>query len=143
MSAGHGTRPTVTLTGWKAAAAILALAAFAVFRMQSAHGTLDTQGREALEVWVRAEVLSPILADTARPLAERGAALVEASRVSVRALEARGSLDDVVVRLELDPNPAFPPGTELVRYYRMRYSTLTGWSHKGNATKLSWYLAAF
>lgn len=143
MSAGQGTRPTVTLTGWKAVAVILALAGFAVFRWQSAQDTLDTKGRQELEMWIRAEVTRPILADTARPLAERGAALVEASRVSIASLAARGPLDDMVVRVELDPNPAYPPGFPLVRYYRMRYSSLVGWTYERDATALSWHLAWF
>ena len=31
---------------------------------------------------------------------------------------------------------------KLVRYYRVRYSDLTGWSHYGDATVINWYLAA-
>jgi hypothetical protein len=137
------TEKTVTLKGWKAVAALVAIVGFAGFRMYSARTTLDTQGRETLEVWIRSEVLSPILADTTRPLAERGAALLEASQVSIRSLAARGPLDDMVVKVELDPNPAYPPGTGLVRYYRMSYSTVVGWMYEGNASVVSWYLAAF
>ena len=52
-------------------------------------------------------------------------------------------LGKAVVRVELTPNPALPPGTDLVRYYRMRYSEITGWTHRGRANVLNWYLAAF
>jgi len=134
---------TVTLTGWKAVVVLAAMAAFAGYRMVSARDTLDTQGREELEMWIRAEVLTPILADTTLGLAERGAQLVEASRVSIRSIAARGPLDDMVVKVELDPNPAYPAGTELVRYYRMSYSTLTGWMYEHDSNVVSWYLAAF
>ncbi len=51
-----------------------------------------------------------------------------------RARAVRGPLNNAVVRVELAPNPAVPPRTDLVRYYRMRYSDLTGWTHRGNAT---------
>ena len=61
----------------------------------------------------------------------------------IRSLAVRGPLNDAVVRVELAPNPALPPGTSLVRYYRVRYSDLTGWSHYGDATVINWYLAAF
>lgn len=134
---------TVTLTGWKAVVVLVAVAGVAGFRMVSARNTLDTQGRETLETWIRAEVLTPILADTLLPLAERGAAALEASRVSIRSLAARGPLDDMVVKVELVPNPAYPVGTELVRYYRMSYSTLTGWRYERDSHVVSWYLAAF
>jgi len=47
------------------------------------------------------------------------------------------------VRVELEPSSDYPPGTELTRYYRMTYSTLAGWRHRGNASALSYYLALF
>lgn len=133
----------VTLTGWKAVVVLVIIAGFAGFRMYSARTALETEGRETLEMWVRSEVIAPILADTTAPLEERGAALLGASDLSIRTIAARGPLDDMVVKVELDPNPAYPPGTELVRYYRMSYSTLTGWMWEGNASVVSWYLAAF
>jgi len=63
--------------------------------------------------------------------------------VTIRSLAVRGRLDKAVVRVELAPNTAFPPGTDLVRYYRMSYSEITGWRHRGRASVMSWYLAAF
>ena len=66
---------------------------------------------------------------------------MSASKLSIRKLDAHGPLDDVVVRVELERSPAFPPGFELVRYYRMRYSSLTGWSHRGPGSALSFWLA--
>jgi hypothetical protein len=69
--------------------------------------------------------------------------MLEASSVTIRSLAVRGRLSNAVVRVELAPSPALPPGTALVRYYRMRYSEVTGWTHRGSATVLNWYLAAF
>lgn len=134
---------TITFTGWKAVLVLLVIAGVAVFRISTARAKLDTQGRAALEAWVQADLARPLLDDTSLPLAERGAALVQASSAAIRSLAARGPLDNAVVRVELAPGPALPPGTDPVRYYRMRYSALTGWTHHGNATVLSWYLAAF
>jgi len=51
--------------------------------------------------------------------------------------------DDAVVRVELAPGPALPPGTDLVRHHRVQHSVITGRTHHGSATVLSWYLAAF
>ena len=48
-----------------------------------------------------------------------------------------------MVKVELEPSPDLPPGTELIRYYRMEYSSLTGWRHRGNTTVVSYYLALF
>lgn len=62
--------------------------------------------------------------------------------MTIRSLAVRGPLHNAVVRVELAPNAALPPGTDLVRYYRMQYSALTGWRHHGDATVINWYLAA-
>ncbi len=134
---------TVTLTGWKAVLVLVIVVGAVGFRVVTARAKLDTQGRAALEAWVQGEMIRPILGDTTRSLAERGAAIVKASSVTIRSLAVRGPLDDAVVRAELAPSPSLPPGTDLVRYYRMRYSEITGWTHYGRATVLSWYLAAF
>ncbi len=133
----------MTLTGWKAVLVLVVVASVVVFRVTTARAKLDTQGRAQLEMWVQQEMIRPILADTSRSLLERGAAVLQASSVSIRSLAVRGPLNNAVVRVELDPNPALPPGTDLVRYYRMRYSDLTGWTHHGNTTVISWWLAAF
>lgn len=134
---------TMTLTGWKAVLMLVVVAGVVVFRVTTARAKLDTQGRAQLEMWVHQEMIRPILADTSRSLLERGAAVLKASSVSIRSLAVRGPLNNAVVRVELDPSSALPPGTDLVRYYRMRYSDLTGWTHRGNATVISWWLAAF
>jgi hypothetical protein len=134
---------TGTITGWKALV-VLAIAAGVIgFRIATARAQIDTQGRAALERWVQAELIRPILTDTSQSLAARGAAINQASSVTIRSLAVRGPLSNAVVRVELAPNPALPPGTGLVRYYRMQYSNLTGWRHHGSATVVDWYLAAF
>ena len=122
---------------------LLCVAGAGAFRITTARAKVDTQGRAALERWLQAELIRPILADTTRSLAERGAAIQQASSVTIRSLAVRGPLSNAVVRVELAPNPALPPGTDLVRYYHAQYSDLTGWRHHGSATKMDWYLAAF
>lgn len=134
---------TVSLSGWKAVVVLIALVGFGGVRLVTARAKIDTQGRAALEKWVQGEVIRPLLADTTRSLQEKGAAILKASSISIKSLEVRGSLKNAVVRVELDPSPALPAGTDLVRYYRMRYSSISGWTHQGSATELSWYLAAF
>jgi hypothetical protein len=134
---------TTTLTGWKAMLVLVVLAGVVVFRVATVRAKLDTQGRAALETWVRNGLIRPILADTTRSLQERGDAVLEASSVTIRSLAVRGRLNNAVVRVELAPSPALPPGTELVQYYRMRYSTILGWRPLNKTSKLAWYVAAF
>jgi len=134
---------TITLSGWKLVLALIVIASVVGFRMVTARTRLDTQGRAALERWVQAEVIRPILADKNMSLAEKGAALERATTVRIRSLAVRGPLNSAIVRVELAPSPALPPGTDLVRYYRVQYSDLTGWWHGGPSNVLRWDLAAF
>jgi hypothetical protein len=115
---------TVTLTGWKAIPVIILLVGFVGFRMYTARQSLDTEGRQALEEWIALELQRPILADMSLSLEERGEAVL-------------------AVKVELEPSDDLPAGTELVRYYRMEYSSITGWRHRADAAALSYYLHIF
>jgi len=132
---------TVTLKGWKAVAALAVVLGVVAVRVSSARARLGTEGREALRAWVVGEVQRGLLADTTLGLEERGTALVQASTITIESLEARGPLDDTVVRVRLAPNPAYPPDAELVRYYRMQFSEITGWTYYGRTNVVGWYLA--
>jgi hypothetical protein len=136
-------KKTVTLSGWKAVLVLVVLAGVVGFRITTARAQLDTQGRALLERWVRAELIRPILADTGKTLAEQGAAIERASTVTIKSIAVRGRLSKAVLRVELDPSPALPPGTALVRYYRAHYSDGIGWFHDGPTTALRWYLSGF
>jgi hypothetical protein len=141
-SGGRPSALTFKLTGWKALAFLVLLLALGAYRFTRARAALEGDGREKLETWIVGEIQRPLLADTTLSLAEKGEALLETfGSVRIRALDARGPYDDVQVRVELEPDPAFPPGFELIRYYRMRYSSLTGWSHKGRGSALGYWLA--
>ena len=134
---------SVTLTGWKAVAAIVLVAGFVGFRWYTAREALDTAGREYLEEWIAMELARPLLADTTTSLEERGQAVLAATKVRIRSMSGRGPLDDLVVKVELEPSSDLPAGTELVRYYRLEYSTIMGWRHRADATALSYYLSIF
>ncbi len=134
---------TMKITGWKAVPILLLVVGFGGYRFVTARQALDTQGREELEMWISGELIRPMLADSTTSLAERGEAILGASQVEIRKLSALGTLDDLVVRVELEPDDVLPPGTELVRYYRMSYSIVTGWRHRGPASALRYYLAVF
>jgi hypothetical protein len=145
--------PSVQLTGsraWVVAVLIIGLIALRSF---NARTTLDTQGRETLREWVALELQRPLL-DEASAGMESGEmdeaamegqaqAILAAGDVRIASMRAKGPLDDLVVRIELEPSPGLPPGTERVRYYRMEYSSVTGWRHRGDATALSWYLKIY
>jgi hypothetical protein len=133
---------TVKLSGWKLLLALVVVAGVAAYRIETAHTKLDTQARARMQRWVQAEVIRPIIADTTKSLAEQGAALEQASTVTVKSVAVRGPLSDAIMRVELNPSPALPPGAPLVRYYRTHYTDGIGWFHDGSSTRLLWDLAA-
>lgn len=133
---------TVTVSGWKAVLLLIVIAVVAGFRIMTAHAKLDTQARARMERWVQAELIRPIIADTTKSLAEQGAALEQTSSVTIKSIAVRGPLSHAIMRVELNPSPALPPGTKMIRYYRTHYTDGIGWFHDGNATVLLWYLAA-
>lgn len=134
---------TVKLSGWKAVLVLIALAGVAGFRLVTARATIPTQGRAALQRWVQDEVIRPILADTTTSLAQKDSALTQATAVTIKSIAVHGSLQKAVVRVELNPSPALPPGTKLVRYYRAQYSVISGWTHHGRSNAFEWYRAVF
>lgn len=109
----------------------------------SARRSLDTQGREALEEWVSLEIRRGLLDDSGMDAEAPAQALLDAGEVPIEELSARGPLDDLVVKVELAPDPRLPEGTERVRYYRMSSSSVTGWRHRGDASTLAYQLAFF
>ena len=121
-----------TFTGGKAVAVLLLFVAFSGYRWMSARDALNSEGRQYLEEWIALELQRPILADTTRSVGERGEAVLAAGNVRIRSMSSMGPLGDMVVKVELEPSPDLPPGTELVRYYRLEYGTFTGWQHRGN-----------
>lgn len=135
--------PQIQLTGPKAIIVLVIIVGFGLFRMVSAREALTTEGREVLEDWIAGEVIRPMLADSTMALEDKGSMILQASEVEIVDMKGRGPLDDMVVKVELAPNEAFPPDMKLVRYYRLTYSTITGWRHRGNATVVSYILAHF
>ena len=131
----------IRIKGFPAAVIIVALAAFAGFRLLQADSTLDGDGREVLHQWIAAEYARYQLARTDLTDQERVPFLLASDSVEFRSLSARGRPDRTVVRVELEPNSAQPPDAPMVRYYRMRYSTVTGWQLGREVTVVSYYLS--
>ena len=133
----------IRLKGWQAGVVLLAIVAFVAFRFATARATLDTEGAEVLRQWVAAEYQRYHLNRADLTDEERARVLLATDSVRFRTISGRGSPDDMVVRVEIERNRAHPPGTPYVRYYRMEYSTVTGWHHRGDVTALAYYLAFF
>jgi hypothetical protein len=65
---------------------------------------------------------------------------ISADNIEIVSISARGRGDDVVVRVEIEVQGQDPPDGERTRYYKMRYSSLLGWSVRHEVGKWSYYL---
>ncbi len=133
----------IKLSGWKGAAAGIAILAFLGYQFHAARASLDGAGREVIAQWLAAEYQRYHLARTDLDDDQRARLLVEAAEVDIVSLAARGQPESLAVRVEISPGPAHPPGSPVVRYYRMEHSLLRGWHHRGNLRPWQYYLTLF
>ena len=131
------------LTGINAVIALLAVVGFAGFRFYTAVSSIETAAAEELIFWLRGEYTGKYLA--ADPVADEAMAQQQLALEDIRFQEmsARGTTDDLVVRVKIDVDGAPPPFGDDVRYFRMEYSQLTQWRLKRETTKSSYYLKLF
>jgi hypothetical protein len=138
----------LNVTGWKAIAVLILVGAVVGYRYYAMRTTLATEAAAELKFWLAAEYQAqglPALREALdagdRAVAEQAAAEVLArDRVTFRSVKARGRSDDVIVRAEILVDGAAPPTGKSVRYFRMRYSTVTGWRMERETTALSYFL---
>ncbi len=128
------------LTGAPAVVVLLLVVGFAGFQLLRAHQTVDSDGREVLRQWIVAEYARYHLARTDLTAEERATVLLASDSVTF-SMAARGRPSRTIVRVEIQPGLVHPPNAPTVRYYRMSYSTITGWHHEGHTTSLGYYLA--
>lgn len=137
----------IRLTGFKAALALIIVAAVVGFRLVTAHRTLSDEAKDILALEIRSEYargyLKGLNAENITP--EMVDSITALARVTFPKISARGSLDDAIVRAEVLIDGAPPPDGRSVRYFRMRYSSVLGWRLKSGRepTALQYYLAIF
>jgi hypothetical protein len=136
---------TIRVTGWKAVAVLVLVAALGVFRFVTARDALDADAQQQLGMWLRGEYASRYLAairpDSLTP--EQVQDLLRLDRIEFPSIRGIGTPDDMVVRVEITVDGGPPPDGRAVRYWRMRYSTITGWRMEREANALLYYLNVF
>ncbi|MEQ9400914.1 MAG: hypothetical protein RJQ04_17235 [Longimicrobiales bacterium] len=141
MSSSGGGIEIARLKGWPAVAVLLLVFAFGAWRALAVRSTLDTDGRAALEQELRMQYARTLLAEMGDTPTEADVqALLATDRVEIRSLSARGPLDDMVARVEATLDGAPPPDGE-ISYWRLEWSTVTGWRVRGPTTRVGWWLA--
>lgn len=145
------TKPEIKITGWKAVVVLLIIVAFAAYRFQAARATLPTDGSDELKLWLTSEYISEglpaleqaIEANDSAAVSEAANEVLSRDRVTFRKIAARGLLDDIVVRVEIQVDGGAPPVGDRVRYFRMHFSTITGWIMDYETTVVAYYLNFF
>lgn len=143
---------SVQIHGWKAVAILLAFAGFFLYRFYAMQTTLDTGAVEALKPWIAGRAIQTALQETGdRPFEQLtqeekmslSSKLLASRRVEIESISAHGLGENAVVRVSVLVDGKPMPDGRTVRYYRMRYSPLTGWTFKQEVTAFSYWLEIF
>lgn len=140
----------IKLTGWNAVIAIVVVLAFVGFRFETRSGALETQGVQKVKEWLVAESERAALPDMQKaindPNSSRNqladmAQKLQNENVEITSVTRHGTGTDPVVRVQVHYKNGGPPNAKPVRYLRMRYSSVTGWTVQYEVSKWSYYLA--
>lgn len=117
---------------------------FLIIRSLFAYAEVEPAAVTRIKRWVALEYQSYHLDRTDLSLEEKAALLRYAEDVEFSAVAVRGTARNMVMRVEISPNPAMPPSAATIRYFRMRYSLALGWEQMPRpASALSYFLAGF
>jgi len=129
------------MTGWKAVVAIVLLVLIVGYKYTTAITALDTNGKKVIQDWVASEYQRYHLARTDLSDEEKGAILLHTKSIELVSMTARGGLDSMSVRVVIGENEAHPDGMEYIQYYKLKYSSVSGWQHSRTITALRYYLS--
>ena len=140
---------TITLKGPWALIALLLIGAFTAYQYIDRNRTLDSDAREVIKTWIVGEYvrnalpeLRKLVDDPAGKESQTEDLIKTFSRERVRiiSIRARGTGDDVAVRVEIEVDGKDPPDGKRVRYFAMTHSTVVGWQYEHEISKWGYYL---
>ena len=140
-----GKAGSVTLTGWPAVVVLVLAVGLYGLTFLVSRKTLDDEALAPIRLQLQGEYTSALLPalDPASPDPEAVERITELDQLELTSVSARGSGEDVVVRVEPRVNGQVPPDGREVRYYRMSYSALTGWRVRHETTAFGYYTKLF
>lgn len=108
----------------------------------SAAISLDATEQNVIKNSIAAEYQRYHLSRDDLTRAQKASLLGTIQQMKIRSLSARGEPEHrLIVRVEVEPTIAKPPGFADVMYYQLSYSPLTGWSSEGRTTAENYYLS--
>lgn len=131
------------LTGTKAILGLILISLFSGYQYVTATTTINTEGQQVIQEWIASEYQRYQLARSDISQEQKAELLLATQTINFVSMSARGKVPEIVVRVEVAPHESQPPGQELVRYFRLTHSSVTGWQHKSDTSALAYHLAMF
>jgi hypothetical protein len=123
----------------------LIAACFFAFRLFFAHLDIEPQAIDILKRWVSSEYVRYQTSRDDISLSEKAKVISQAQNIQFKSCSVRGKPERMVFRIEVAPNPAQPPNTPDIRYFRLDHSLVLGWagSIPKRADAITYFLALF
>ncbi|MFC1522568.1 hypothetical protein ACFL6Y_09180 [Elusimicrobiota bacterium] len=142
------------LTGWGIIIAILMIGGFIAVKFHLGQITVKMGAKKVLKARLVTECFRELPLNSMKPgkMSEKeleqvgekvSDTLKKIDRIEIKSISALGRGVNIVVRAEILVDGKVPAGKKRVRYFRMKYSTLTGWRYKRETTASSYYLNIF
>ncbi len=105
----------------------------------------DPQAIDILKRWVSSEYVRYQTSRDDIALSEKAELISQAQNIQFKSWSVRGKPERMVFRIEVAPNPARPPNTPDIRYFRLDHSLILGWagSIPKRADAINYFLALF
>lgn len=117
------------LSSTRARTSTLSVLAFCALlsRLIFAQLDVDPQATDVLKRWLTSEYSRYHFNREDLSLEQKSALMAAAQNIMFTKIEARGKPEHMMFRVELAPNPARPPNSPEVRYFKMEHSLMMGW----------------
>lgn len=140
---------TIRIRGWKAVVGAVVLAAAWVGWRIHVSSTLDKEAVDALKPWIQAECARAVLKEAEqKPLTSMSKAeaedfarrLVASHDVAIKVTGMHGTDGTYVIQADVAVDGKALPGRGNPRYYKMKYSVLTGWTYDHESDAVGYWL---
>lgn len=124
----------IKITGWKGVASLIIIVLIAVYKYVAAFTSLDSDGKKVIENWITAEYQRYHLSRNDISDEIKAELLLKTKSLNIISMTSRGGVDSMAVRVEIEKNDAHPPSMSYVQYYKLEYTSVSGWHHSRNIT---------
>jgi hypothetical protein len=145
MKRGRGPSAGITLRGWPAVIALVVIVGLYGLTFVVSRRALDEEGLTPIRQQLIGEYTAALLPDVDPQDPDPAAVerLTALERIEFASVSVRGFGSDVIVRVEPRVDGEPPPDGRSARYFRMSYSSLTGWRMRGQTTAWRYYTRVF